>query len=305
MERVPEIGAILQAGTPPASDLSSFVRRVYDQGAEPSCVAFSSCAMKDLEDSIDRGGGPEYAGHVLYRDCGGDGTNGIDSRAALQELQSRGTPLLAGGYGNKIASYSFAPQVGQQFKDTLKAAVAANHPCVIAMLLPSDFGAVCGRGSITTGYHQQTLVGSTADEAAPDGQGYAIILNNWGPSFGNGGFCKVLWSYILQQNMQNGYVFAYLAIDAGNTPAPTPTPQPQPQPQPFPQPQPQPFPQPQPQPFPQPGLILGVSAPAVYHGGLVLASLHMSTGQFVPPGTIVEVKATTPSGLIANGRVTI
>src|SRR6266446_3248604 len=121
MAFIPAVQAQLQAGFPASFDLSSSVRRVYDQGASPACVAYSSCACKDLEDSIDRGGGPQYDGWQLYLENGGNGSSGVDSRSVLQDMETNGTPLAGGGRGNKIASYAFAPQVPGQFRDTLKA----------------------------------------------------------------------------------------------------------------------------------------------------------------------------------------
>src|SRR6266446_6577440 len=51
---LPGVRAMLTLGAPASFDLSPSVRSVYDQGSSPACVAFSSCAMKSVEDSIDR-----------------------------------------------------------------------------------------------------------------------------------------------------------------------------------------------------------------------------------------------------------
>ena len=217
MERLPSVADMLQVGFPASYDLSGLVEQVYNQGALPSCVAHSTCGMKSLEDKIDRKVWNVYDAVALYQENGGNGSNGVDTRGVLQDAQANGVPLLSGGGRNRIGSYAFAPQIEGQFEATLKAAVAANEPCVLAVLLPTQFGWDFG-GAITQAYHQMCLCGY--DDT------WAIFLNSWGPSFGQNGFCRLPWSYITQNNFQQLYAYAYTAIDALGPPPPPPPPPP-------------------------------------------------------------------------------
>src|SRR5882762_3371304 len=117
--------------------------RALDQGPEPSCVAFSSAHMQAFYESMERKQWITFDGHRLYTENGGDGHAGISSRVVLQDMQDTGTPVLASEDRYKIASYAFVDfSIGFDFAiQTIKAAVSTGHPCVLAMRLPSDFGA--------------------------------------------------------------------------------------------------------------------------------------------------------------------
>src|SRR6185369_16092240 len=113
---------------------------------------------------------------------------------------------------------------------TIKAALAAGYPLVVAMLLPTDWGWQSGHGAVTSGYHEICAVGYTAD-------GYLLCLNSWGSQWGRNGLGSVLFNYLEANNLQNRYVFSYntspVAIPNPTpipTPTPTPTPDPTPQP---------------------------------------------------------------------------
>src|SRR5438477_9240877 len=68
------------------------VGAAYNQGSEPSCVAFSSCGMESLYEVMERKQWLTFDGHELYRANGGDGRNGVDTRRVLQYMVDTGLP---------------------------------------------------------------------------------------------------------------------------------------------------------------------------------------------------------------------
>lgn len=205
MHRIPEVKAMLEAGAPASYDLITYIKGVYNQGQVSSCVAHSTAGMKSVEDMLEHSAWNTYDAPALYAANGGTGQNGVDTRRVLQYAQDTGLLVLQGTARYRIGSYAFAPRVAGQFEDTLKAAIAANRPCVLALLLPQNFG-WDSSGAMTQGYHQVAIVGFDAT--------YVTILNSWGSGWGKNGLGRIPWSYLTQQNFQSGYVYAYTVIDA-------------------------------------------------------------------------------------------
>lgn len=221
MARIPEVRIMLEVGTPPSYEgMLAYIKGTYNQGQIPSCVAHSTAGMKSIEDMLEHSVWNTYDAPALYRDNGGTGQNGVDTRRVLQYAQDTGVLVLNGTARYRIGSYAFAPRVAGQFEETIKAAVAANMPCVLALLLPQNFG-WDSSGGITQGYHQVVIAGYTEQ--------YVIILNSWGAGWGNGGLGRVPWAFIIQDNFQNGYAYAYTVIDGLDKdlqPPPVPDPAP-------------------------------------------------------------------------------
>lgn len=221
LEAVPEVKAVLDVGAPPSAELSQWIGGVYNQGALPSCVAHSTCGMKSIEDNIEHRSWFTYDAVGLYQANGGTGANGVDTRQVLQYALDTGCLNQGNGKRYKIGSYAFAPRSPGQFEETIKAAIAASRPCVVALLLPQNFGAESS-GNPTQAYHQVVIYGYDAT--------WAYILNSWGPAWANGGRGKVRWDYLTQQNFLNGYNYAFAVVDALDEGSPSPQPEPQPSP---------------------------------------------------------------------------
>lgn len=230
MHRIPRVARKMDPGLgelPSACSLQGMVGDVMQQGKLPACVAYSTAAMKAVHEMRELGRWLTFDAMTCYHDCGGDGRNGVPTRAVLQYAQDRGLPVLSSAERYRIGSYAFAPQDG--WVDTLKAAIAAGQPCVIATLLPEQFGWESS-GQATKAYHQMLLVGYDAE--------HAILLNSWGKEWGRDGFGRLRWDYLTANNFQGGLCYAYTAIDAideglAPTPAPEPAPPPPPKPPPF------------------------------------------------------------------------
>src|SRR3977135_3543096 len=86
----PMVGA-----TPDSFSLRQYqIGPALDQGAEPSCAAFSSCHMQAFYESMEQRKWLTFDGHTLYREVGGTGTAGVSSRDVLQDMQDKGCPVL-------------------------------------------------------------------------------------------------------------------------------------------------------------------------------------------------------------------
>jgi len=226
MTLLPGMGEVLEAGALTPVDYSGDVQDIYNQGAEPSCVSFSTCGLASTEDFRGDRSWDTLDGHRFYVMCGGNGRDGIDSRVALDRARNDGIPLLSGAGSVRVGTYVFATQTPEQFRQEIAAALVLGHFVTIALLLPSDFGWNSSlNAQKTSGYHQIYAVGFTGLTDAD----YVICVNSWGKGHGNNGLVRVPWGYLERDNLQQRYVFAF-AVTPLVLPNPNPTPNPQPTP---------------------------------------------------------------------------
>lgn len=214
---LPGVCDVLEAGVPDSFSLTQYITGPpLNQGSEPSCVAFSTCNLSALDGVEDGGPWLVFDGHGLYREAGGNGTNGVDTRVVLDIVTKQGTPLLSGGRKQTVGTYVFLPQVPGQFRQAAMAAIAAGHACTVALLLPEGFG-TASSGPMTSAYHQVDMV---AYRRTPKEQ--VQIYNSWGPSFGQSGLAWLDFDYLEQQGMQNNYCYGYATTPAVVNPNPPP-----------------------------------------------------------------------------------
>lgn len=235
-EAHPRVREVLAVGAPNEFDRSAGVCEILDQGPTGACVVFSTCTGIQADNNLDRGICYHFDAAAMYREMGGTGSNGIDSRAELQACVDKGAPLREGGRV-KIGSYFRCDQTPELFVEQIKAAVAAGMVVVIALLLPSTWGGVWREGTPTAGYHQLLVLG------------FKDRLfwgpNTWSANWPGGsgphppGFYECSFDYVVGQNFlqQHTYAFFFDPFEVhGPTPTPTPIPVPVPVPTPTPQP---------------------------------------------------------------------
>lgn len=221
--RIPGVAAALAQPLPDAADLLDYLKGSYNQGALPACAAFAPAVMKSVQDEIEHGGWNEYDALECYHACGGNDREGIDPRRALAYLRDKGLRLRGGTARYRIGSYAFVSQ-DARFVPTLKAAIVAKQPCVVAVRLPTQFG-WDSSGDPTDAYHELTYLGFDPE--------WALFANTWGPRYGKNGLVRLRWSYLTDNGFQRGDCRAYTCIDAVDEglaphadPAPAPAPLP-------------------------------------------------------------------------------
>lgn len=224
IRRLPGVAEALAAGVPVAVDLTGFIRgEILNQGQTGACVAFSTAHLCSIDEVIEGQPWPSVNAPLMYSRAGGTGSNGVDSRLVLSQVLESGAPLVSGGAIHPVKSYAFVPQEPGLFTNTIKAALAAGYPVVLALLLPTDFGWRSGSGAVSQGYHQICLVGYTAD-------GYWLFVNSWGAGWpGNSphpGVGSILTSYVESNNFQQRYAYCYTVAGADAGPPPPPPPPP-------------------------------------------------------------------------------
>src|SRR6266550_5274107 len=195
----PGVAAALAAGTPDSASIMQWVTGPSEnQGSSPACVAASSCNASAIDDQIENGQWEMFDWMALYREAGGDGTSGVDSRTVLQILVDKGAPL-AGSRRKLMGSYAFVPQQQGVFDETIKAAIVAGQPVTLALLLPIPFGWNSGTVA-SSGYHQIVIV--AYDPV------YWIVFNSWGDGWPGeagsprGGIGRVRRDYVSGNNFQ-------------------------------------------------------------------------------------------------------
>lgn len=214
--RHPAVQAVLEAGVPDSASIRQWVTGPpYNQGAEGACVAASTCGACSTDDKKNKGVWTVFDWQELYHEAGGTGQNGVDSRLVLDICKSRGTPEPGGQREPVVTGYSFVSQTPGQFRQEVKACIAAGFPVVFAWLLPTDMGWQCGNGPPTTGYHQ--TVGIEYDAT------WLVFLNSWGAWGLNGtGIGSVRWDYLEANGLQLSYCYAYTTAGSGPSPPPPP-----------------------------------------------------------------------------------
>lgn len=223
MHCAPDIAAQIVVGVPASDDyLLSFIKGCYNQGSLPSCVAHSSAGMQSINEQMERGQWIIMDAVKAYYDNGGNGSNGVPTQAVLSYMQGSGMPVVGSSLRYKLSTYAFCQPMQPAGIEALKAAISTGHPCVLAMLLPSDFmnGMTAGQGSVNrVAYHQVCCVGYTPERVT--------FLNSWGPGYGQNGLGSVPWSYLARPEQAN-YVYAYTEVDSPDDDIPPPPPPPPP-----------------------------------------------------------------------------
>lgn len=218
----PEVREVLLAGGGGAVDWSDKVCSIENQGSEGSCVPHSTCSGIQLNENINQQVCYRFNAPQLYRELGGSGANGVDSRQTLERCKSVGAPLVNSNGRVRVGSYFWIDQNPATFATQVKAALVAGKSVVIALLLPSTFGGKWQPGNPTQGYHQIPAVGTDGDDRfwGP---------NSWSESWpGPGGphpagFYEMSFQYCTQSQMQNNYCYAYFFDTvAFDTPPPPP-----------------------------------------------------------------------------------
>ena len=219
----PAVAAMIPRAPPSASLIDYFTGQPYNQDNTGACVAASSCGACSLDTQHYQDAWHLFDWNALYREAGGTGQNGVDSRLVLTICKDKGTPLAAGGREFVIASYDFATQQDGPFQEEIKACIALGFPVVVAMLLPSDFGWQSGQpnAAVTQGYHQVCGIGYDPD--------YLVVLNSWGAGWPGQaspkpGVGSVRWSYLVANGNQQRYCYSYRTTAKNAQPTPPPKP---------------------------------------------------------------------------------
>lgn len=206
IHHLPGVAAAMAGPLPPAADLTPFVSSIYDQGETEACVMFSSALMASVQDAIDRGEWHVYDALGAYHAIGGDDRSGVDARLALEYIRTTGLQAQGGVGRHKISSYAFVKQSPELFSETLKAAIVARQPCVLACHLPVRFGWNSSGPAVPEMYHQMCLLGY-------DAEGNFIVGNSWGATWGKAGFGRLSVAFLEDGNFQAGDCYAWTTVD--------------------------------------------------------------------------------------------
>lgn len=216
----PKVLAGLRAQVQAADLIAAIGSPLYNQGQYPACASAGTCGIQSIDEAANGQGWKLYDWLSVYHENGGNDRDGIDPQRVLADAMNNGLPLAQGGAREKIIeSYAFVPQVASTFPQIVTACIAAGYPVGIAMLLPSPFGYNSGTAR-TQGYHW--MAGVASDPT------WASCVNSWGDRWpGDGprpGLCRIPWSYLTADNLQNGLCFAFTTKRAGSVNPPPPPP---------------------------------------------------------------------------------
>ena len=205
-----------------ANDLRQRLPAPKDQGRRPTCLAFAVTSVHELARA---GGGnvqEDLSEEALYWGCKRkDGDLGPGSRfsSAQAALRGWGQPLeetwpydathddskaiprmpatakAAGWFRNRLRRVAVK-------EAALKAELDAGRVVAVGVRLSQAFvlsgdGVIPAPtpGDLMLGGHAVTLVGY--DDAHPSGNGVFVFRNSWGPTWGDGGYGYLPYSYLV------------------------------------------------------------------------------------------------------------
>lgn len=220
-ERDWKIGDHLTAGAvslPPFVDYSSKLTPIRNQGQEPCCVAFASCAMKEYQEDVVKDEDFIFSPRWIYEQIK-QPQGGAYIRDAMKLLQSTGVPpedcnpyipqvptkkcsqATTLALPNRIKGYARLSTI-----DEMKKSLSENGPFVIALNVTDGWdnparGAVLGSGKVQGG-HAILVVGYD------DLSKYLKFKNSWGEEWGDQGY-----GYISYSDVEKTLMDAWSAVD--------------------------------------------------------------------------------------------
>lgn len=217
MAALSSVQAQLAEGLPDAYSLEQYIRGVYKQGAGPggdphdyTCVPYSAAAMLSIFCQAAYGKWLTFDAEECYTAVGGTGEHGVPVTAVLDWARDTGFRDISTGQRHKISSSGVQDPTTPDGQGALKAAIASKTPCLIGLLLPSDFDEQiggdgnCQSTTVTREFHQVCVFGYDAARF--------YFLNSQGAGWGANGRGSIPWS-VLNADGQPGLAYAATATD--------------------------------------------------------------------------------------------
>lgn len=189
----------------------------YDQGDVGACVAFSLKAIKEMQESKERGEFTNYSAAYIYgaRDADDYQGEGMIPREALDILRKRGDcrdELFPGIFPYPVCARNITPELNkdalpQRIKtytavhtvEEVKTALIELGPLSVGLQVYDSFyqGGNLPLPNQSTeklhGYHMITIVGWTKENRW-------LVLNSWGRDWGSmKGYCTIPFDYPIQE----------------------------------------------------------------------------------------------------------
>ncbi|AYV78327.1 MAG: peptidase C1 [Edafosvirus sp.] len=227
---------------PPVTSVKNKCTQIYDQGELSSCTANAFCSAYTILENVKNGSvtfepsrlfvyyyerlvedsyNPNYVADTGADVTDGENyvlTNGICSETSWPYSASNVNvepPQQCNieAINHKIKSYSTIPLDGNLINN-IKLAINNSTPVLIAIQVydsfESDFTSSTGIVTIpkstesNLGGHEMCLVGYTESKRL------FTVLNSWGSSWGNGGFCYIPYDYLSNPNL--GMQFTVISL---------------------------------------------------------------------------------------------
>jgi C1A family cysteine protease len=144
-------------------------------------------------------------------DTGSDMRTGLDTALKIGLAPESLMPYQAGAWrtapsADAVAAasqYAIAAYARVNDMDTLKAAIAAGHPCLLGITVYEGFERAGADGIVPPSQPGETPLGGHAilcvgykDDPSVAGGGRLKLLNSWGPGAGDHGFYYIPYSYL-------------------------------------------------------------------------------------------------------------
>ena len=189
---------IYGSSVPRSLDLRSRMKPVRDQGSEGSCVAFSSCAMKEFQEAKEGTFVDYFSPWFIYLQREDITHPGMNLKNALDILKTNGVcsevdfPYEKAASKNEISSAIYATAKKYAISDyalvetinELKSALTERGPCLIAFICYNSsptFWKQANPSETSLGGHCVTVCGYD------DLKGF-LIRNSWGTDWGENGY---------------------------------------------------------------------------------------------------------------------
>ncbi len=221
------------ATLPSIYTLKSYCNFVYDQGRLGSCVCAAVCAcirITDPQNPFEPSILQLYTNVVKKENNGrivDEGSDAVDACEILRDLgvcRESLMPYIPKNFGQEPSSESMADALlhrytgfenitpSKQLFQTIKIAIAAKMPVLLAFYVPESFLKINSNGIMPIVNNNERIIGGHEVLVLNYNSKYLTILNSWGKNWGKEGYFKMPIDFLSKKYFGMRYVVQLVTL---------------------------------------------------------------------------------------------